>query len=210
MEAEEMRHVEQLLPSIKKITDADIRHKVGRAWLQMWHRGSYRQIEDCSWFEVMRNDISWSNHEHTEEVARIAVAVAKTVSETQGIRINLDHVIAGALMHDLDKLVTFDGETHEITTEGSCLPHGFYSAKAALDVGLPIEIAHICASHAADSPSKPRTAEAVIVHFADLLSGNLKMVSEGQPFIRGSLMSSYVTGIKARRTGSGSMGSSTR
>lgn len=198
MESDEMQHLEHLLPSIKMISDADIRRKVAQAWLQMWHRGNYERIEDCSWFEVLRDHINWPNHEHTEQVARVAIAVAQAVGEAQGIKINMDYVISGALMHDVDKLLAFDGKTHDLTSEGACLPHGFLSAKAALDVGLPLAIAHICSAHTADSPIKPNTVEAVIVHFADFITGNVRMMAEGRSFSYGSLMSSYVAGVRAK------------
>jgi len=194
MESADTQYIENLLPSIKEITAPDIRQKVAQAWLNLWHEGSYRRIEDCSWFEAMRGEITWSNHEHSEQVAKVAIAAAQAVREAQGIEVNMDYVIAGALLHDVDKLVTFDGRTHELTNKGAGLPHGFFGAKAALDVGLPVEIAHICLAHTSDSPTKPRTVEAVIVHFADFITGNVRMLVEGRPFSYGSLMSSYVAG----------------
>lgn len=187
----EMKHVAELIPSIRQISDPEIREKVAKAWVTLWRAGYYARMEDCSWLETMATKFTWPNYEHTEQVCQVAIAAAETVRRVQRVEVNMDYLIAAALLHDIDKFVMFDPKTRKLTQEGRFFPHGFYSAKAALDVGLPVEIAHMCSTHTAYSVAQPRTIEAVILHYADYMVADVRQITEGQDFLWGSVTPRY-------------------
>lgn len=117
--------------------------------------------------------------QHTIEVVNIAVTAARSVR-----RANLDLVIAGALLHDVGKV-----ETYEISAGGfGYTPCGLLLGHVVLGtlmlerrlaaVGEPVcsdgqllELQHMILSHHGKlefgSPVQPMTPEAEIVHWAD-------------------------------------------
>jgi len=43
------------------------------------------------------------------------MAMAKVAKEVMGVEVNMDILIAGAILHDVDKAVLFDAKTKEPT-----------------------------------------------------------------------------------------------
>jgi 7,8-dihydroneopterin 2',3'-cyclic phosphate phosphodiesterase len=176
---EDRKHVESLLQDLTKIQDIDLRKKVIEIWAEAWRDGNFEKPEDMNWLESWRHIFTWSNVDHTNQATAFAIGIAKLAQEIMGVEVNMDYLIAGALVHDVDKGVMYDGKTREETPIGKFLPHSAYSVYLALKHKLPIEIVHMISTHTSYSVKRQMTAEALILHMADYLTADLKNIKEG-------------------------------
>lgn len=124
--------------------------------------------------------------EHSLEVARLCEAIVQIVPGP-----NRDIVVAGALLHDVGKLDTYQvGIVFDATDDGRLLGHvltGFHRVKSACDVArtpsdVALHLLHIIASHHGSAEHgaarEPATREAIVVHYADELSAQLMEANE--------------------------------
>lgn len=138
--------------------------------------------------------------EHTLSVTDCAKSMAEAFRRS-GYGIDVDVVVAGALLHDLGKLESYRmGAVPEITLEGAVLDHvalGYsrfmeLAEKYEVPSGLKLQLAHILLSHHGlreyGSPVVPATPEALIVSSADELDFKIfcwreavKDLTENQP-----------------------------
>jgi putative nucleotidyltransferase with HDIG domain len=96
-----------------------------------------------------------------------------TVSQAKGeLKLNRDILLAGALLHDVGKLleVSETAGTFKKTKEGSLVRHPFSGVALADENGLPAEVLHIIATHSKEGDPYKRTAEAIILHYADFMN----------------------------------------
>jgi 3'-5' exoribonuclease len=123
--------------------------------------------------------------EHTVTVAESARAMARTYRDVYPT-LDVDVVVAGALLHDLGKIESYTmAPVPEITLEGAVLDHialGYAAfARLAAEANLPgditLQLGHIMLSHHGQkefgSPVLPATMEALIVSAADELDFRL-------------------------------------
>jgi putative nucleotidyltransferase with HDIG domain len=88
------------------------------------------------------------------------------------LKINMDVVIAGAILADVGKLLEYekkDGKTVQ-SERGELLRHPFTGVGLAMECGVPDEVCHVIAAHAAEGDQVKRTTEAFIVHHADFMA----------------------------------------
>jgi putative nucleotidyltransferase with HDIG domain len=88
------------------------------------------------------------------------------------LAIDLDTVIAGAILADVGKLLEYekvDGEARQ-SARGKLLRHPFTGVALAFECGLPDAVCHIVAAHAGEGDMVRRTTEATIVHHADFMA----------------------------------------
>jgi len=180
---EDRKHTESLFPDLAKIQDSELRKKVVEIWTEAWRDGNYDKLEDIGFWESWRHLYTWSNLDHTNQVTACAIGIAKVAQEMMGMEINLDWLIAGAILHDVDKAVMCDGKTKELTSIGKLLPHTAYSVYLALKHGLPIQIVHMIGTHTAFSVKRQITAEALILHMADYSIADLRNIKEGVDYL---------------------------
>ena len=119
--------------------------------------------------------------EHTLSVADCAKSSAGALVRS-GYDVDIDIVVAGALLHDIGKMESYKIDSvPEITLQGAVVDHvalGYamflkLADKANIDQKLKLELAHIILSHHGireyGSPVVPATPEAMIVASADEL-----------------------------------------
>jgi putative nucleotidyltransferase with HDIG domain len=90
----------------------------------------------------------------------------------RALPIDMDVVVAGAILADVGKLLEYekvDGESVQ-SPRGKALRHPFTGVSLALECGVPDEVCHIIATHAAEGNLVERSTEAWIVHHADFMS----------------------------------------
>ena len=108
-------------------------------------------------------------------MVHIARQSAEAMQEFMGraLSINLDTVIAGAILADVGKLLEYelgrDGKSRQ-SERGEALRHPFTGVALALECGVPDAVCHIIAAHAAEGDLVKRTTEANIVHHADFMA----------------------------------------
>ena len=86
--------------------------------------------------------------------------------------IDLDTVIAGAILADVGKVLEYekvDGVSRQ-SERGKALRHPFTGVAVAMSCGVPDEVCHIIAAHAGEGDMVKRTTEAIIVHHADFMA----------------------------------------
>jgi len=112
--------------------------------------------------------------EHKRCVVHIARRSAEAMQEFLGraLRIDMDTVIAGAILADVGKPLEYEivgGEPRQ-SERGKALRHPFTGVAVAMECGVPDAVCHIIAAHAAEGDLVKRSTEATIVHHADFMS----------------------------------------
>ena len=165
---EKENYIQRLFPRVNNINDDGIRKKVIDLWWGTWKGSGFEKIEDLSQWQPAKEKLNISNVDHTNQVVECALAMATVVEGKQGVKIERDTLIAGAILHDVDKLLIFHPTSGETTKMGSHLAHTTIGAHLALQAGLPLGIVHTIAAHSSHYSSvSPGSVEAVIVYHAD-------------------------------------------
>ena len=108
--------------------------------------------------------------EHIRSVTECSVELAKIFEKIYKTKINYDHLIAGALLHDIMKIFILKKDGDQWTFTGSTLDHADFTACELYARDFPEEVVHIAASHGGESgQASPRTIEAMIVYYADVM-----------------------------------------
>src|SRR4030043_656051 len=90
-----------------------------------------------------------------------------------GLPVNMDVLIAGALLADVGKVLEYELDNDGKTCQGKYgkyLRHPFSGVSLAEECGVPPEVCHIIAAHAHEGDLVKRTTEAYIVHHADFMT----------------------------------------
>jgi putative nucleotidyltransferase with HDIG domain len=125
-------------------------------------------------FTLLVPDCPATFMEHKRCVVHIARQSALAMQEFLGraLSIDLDTVIAGAILADVGKLLEYervDGVARQ-SPRGRLLRHPFTGVSLCLEHGLPDAVCHIVAAHAGEGDLVQRSVEATIVHHADFMS----------------------------------------
>ncbi len=88
------------------------------------------------------------------------------------IEIDMDKLVAGAILIDVGKLLEYVKEDGKATTgkTGKLLRHPFTGVALAHRFKIPDDICHMIATHSKEGDLGNRTVESIIVHHADFLS----------------------------------------
>lgn len=167
--------VRRLWPELEWIQDADLRENVLETWVRVMQRSAL-EPEDLEQipFTLLVPDCPATFMEHKRCVVHIARRSAESMREFLGraLKIDLDTVIAGAILADVGKPLEYervDGKLRQ-SARGQALRHPFTGVAAALECGVPDAVCHIIAAHAGEGDLIKRSVEATIVHHADFMS----------------------------------------
>jgi putative nucleotidyltransferase with HDIG domain len=166
--SEDREYVMDLLPEICLISNEDLREKVVVAWVKSWHGGGWDRLEDAPLMVREINDPA-VGVTHVRVSTILALKIAEILEEKMGQSINRDHIIAGALLHDVGKPLEY-APSGQGPLSGRGLRHPVSGAHLILDAGLPLGIAHIAAVHSKEGQFQERSLEAEIVTRAELLA----------------------------------------
>ena len=167
--------VERLWPELDWIQDERLREQVAETWVRAFER-SPLEPEDLERipFTLLVPDCPATFMEHKRCVVHIARRGAEAMKEFMGtsLDIDMDTVIAGAILADVGKLLEYeevDGEARQ-SARGKALRHPFTGVALALECGVPDAVCHIIAAHAGEGDMVTRSTEAIIVHHADFMA----------------------------------------
>jgi len=168
--------IKRLWPEIDWIQDPQLREQVTRTWVIALERGPLH-ADDLSRipFTLLVPDCPISFMEHKRCVVHIARESARAMQSFMGraLPVDLDTVIAGAILADVGKLLEYelgpDGQSRQ-SERGEALRHPFTGVALALECGVPDAVCHIIAAHAAEGDLVKRSTEAFIVHHADFMA----------------------------------------
>jgi len=167
--------VEKLWPELEWIKDRGLREKVAATWVRAFELSPLTPEDlDHIPFTLLVPDCRATFMEHKRCVVHIARRSAEAMIEFLGrtLKIDLDTVIAGAILADVGKLLEYeivDGKARQ-SQRGEFLRHPFTGVALAMGCGVPEAVCHIIAAHAAEGDLVKRTTEAIIVHHADFMS----------------------------------------
>lgn len=115
--------------------------------------------------------------EHIVSTTVIAQAMCDCVESVYHGKVNRDLVLAGTLLHDVFKPVTYtinESGNYDSTRLADYLDHLSLATSELLRRGFPLELVHIVAAHHGNyGPIRPRTIEALVCHLADLADSRL-------------------------------------
>jgi len=115
--------------------------------------------------------------EHIVATAEIALTLCKIVKKVYGGKVNRDVVLAGVLLHDVFKPVTYmlsENGSYRSSPIGEKLDHLSLVVSELMRRGFPLEVVHaVCAHHGEYGMMKPKTLEALVCFLADYTDSQL-------------------------------------
>ncbi|MBX3087714.1 MAG: HD domain-containing protein [Cryobacterium sp.] len=163
--------IADLFPELELIKDEQLKEAVVGVWNELWQQSDFTDLLEVP----VSLKIDYPQLKHTQAVARMAVSLAGIVAAIHGTEIDLDVLIAGALLMDVSKLVEYkpaDSAKYARTAVGALLPHGTISASLLLGKRVPMEVVHIVLAHSPNGGKEPQTVEAQMLDRLDQLDLN--------------------------------------
>jgi hypothetical protein len=168
--------VTKLWPEIQWIQDSQLREQVAKTWELALERSPLTPEDlEIIPFTLLLQGCSTTFMEHKRCVVHIARYSAESMQNFMGntLSIDLDTVIAGAILADVGKLLEYemgaDGKSRQ-SDMGKALRHPFTGVALALECRVPTRVCHVISAHAAEGHLVNRTTEAWIVHHADFMA----------------------------------------
>ena len=173
------REIELLFPDLASIGDAGLRGQVAAVWDEAittgcggkgWSVDELREIP----FTLLAGDIDLAFIEHLNSCVKQCIAIEEVLCEVFGTRVPIDHdhLIAGALVADVGKLLEYDKDAQGRVIKGSfgeMLRHPFSGVALCYKHGIPPEVMHIVATHSHEGDKVQRSIESIIFHHADFV-----------------------------------------
>ncbi|MCK5794772.1 MAG: HDIG domain-containing protein [Anaerolineales bacterium] len=170
-------NINELWPELAWIKDKELREATTKTWEQALERSvlSADDLQRIPFTLLAGPDLKVSFMAHKRCVVHVAQESALKMIDFFGeeLPIDLDVVIAGAILADVGKLLEYeldkDGNPFQ-GTYGKYLRHPFSGVSLAESCGVPPEVCHIIAAHAGEGNLIKRSTEAYIVHHADFMT----------------------------------------
>ncbi len=155
---------------LRWIKDSNLKQKVIHVWKEAANRGGWENLQDVPFTLLIEN--SGKLTDHTKRITNLA----KSVYDNREENLNLDILIAGALLHDVGKLLEYvlkDGKYIK-SKYGEKFRHPVSGALLAKELGLPDEVVLIIYAHSHEGDKLKRSPEAVIVNHCDFIDFEIK------------------------------------
>jgi len=168
-----MNDIKELFPELEYIEDKELREKVVLVWSEALKLGKWKK-DDLKGipFTLLISNVPINLVEHTRMVTQICYKVGKELCKQWGkwISISIDYLIAGALLHDVGKLLEYstskEGKIQK-SSLGSLIRHPLSGAMLAFKAGVPWEVVHLISAHSEEGKMVSRLPEAIILTHAD-------------------------------------------
>jgi hypothetical protein len=168
--------VRRIWPELEWIEDEDLRARVTDCWVRAFELspltpGDLERIP----FTLLVPDCPVSFMAHKRLVVHVSRDSAVKIREFFGdaLPVDMDVVVAGAIVADVGKLLEYEGDGQggsRQSARGKYLRHPFTGVALAMECGLPDAVTHIVATHAGEGNMVTRSTEAWIVHHADFMT----------------------------------------
>ena len=165
----------KFIPEFNLIKDSDLKEKVLKVWDIAFKAGNWeaKDLQRMS-FTLLIDPCPCTMVEHIRGVVNVSIEAAKALQSVyqDKIKINEDYLIAGALLHDIGKLVEYKEENGRFIQSnwGKLVRHPILGVGLCYNQDIPEEVMHIIASHSWEGDRCKRTSEAIIVHHADFIN----------------------------------------
>ncbi len=172
-----IEEVRKLWPELEWIKDPVLREQTTKTWALALKK-SVMNPEDLNKipFTLLAGpDLKVSFMAHKRAVVHIARESGLKMNEFFGeeLPVNMDILISGAILADVGKLLEYVKNNKGESVQGQYgkyLRHPFSGVSLAEQCGVPAEVCHIIASHAAEGDLVKRSTEAYVVHHADFMT----------------------------------------
>lgn len=169
--------VKELWPELDWIKDEELRKATEKTW-QLALERSVLCAEDLMRIPftlLCGPDLKVTFMDHKRSVVHIAKNAGEVVNNSYHgeLKVDMDVLIAGAILCDVGKLVEYvldEKGTAVQGTYGKYLRHPFSGVSLAEQCGVPAAVCHIIAAHAGEGDMIKRTTEAYLVHHADFMT----------------------------------------
>jgi putative nucleotidyltransferase with HDIG domain len=170
----ERHDIEKYFTELQWIQNKDLRKKVVDVWKTAADRGKWNTLQEIPFTLLFEN--SGLLVDHTKRITTLAWNVANIREE----HFNTDDLIAGALLHDVGKLLEYELKGGKIIKSklGKIMRHPASGAKLAEECDVPREVVHIIAAHSHEGDTMNRTPEAIIVHHCDFIDFEIKKTNQ--------------------------------
>lgn len=167
-------YIKKLFPEVEEIEDASLKDLVIKVWLLAMERGEWEGIDSIPFTLLVPTEVTLV--EHTRRVTRMATAVAR-----ERYDLDLDLVVAGGLTHDVGKLLEYEEQSGQVVKSrfGALVRHPVSGYGLAIEVGLPLEVAHIIAAHSTEGEKVSRTPEAILINHCDFIDFDIAKSTAG-------------------------------
>ena len=175
----------EVIPEFDLIADSELRDKTLQVWEDAVTEGGWTlDVIEKMPFSVHVENCNITFVEHVRTVCKMCVAVADVLIDSYGERttLNKDHLVAGALLADVGKLIEYEFKDGIVvhSARGRQLRHPFTGVAMSHHRNIPAEVQHIIATHSKEGEMMVRSNESVIFHHADFIDFDL--VSKKRPF----------------------------
>ena len=118
----EKKHLAKHLPIINEINNPELKEMVYGVFARVLRESAYQDITEVPNFttELMGGEDDETFVRHTSAVVSTAMAFAKELQSAYGLSIDYDILLAGAILHDVEKPVVYarKGNVVELTPLG--------------------------------------------------------------------------------------------
>ena len=176
---ENLMHTEliEFIPEFNLISDEDLKTDALNAYVDALESGGWKPADLARMpFTLLIDPCPASMIDHIRGVTRLALAIADALEIAHpgkpAMKANRDILLAGALLHDVGKLVEYeekDGK-FKVSRAGKLLRHPLSGMGIARAAGLPDEVQHAIAYHSHEGDKNRATLESIIINHADFLN----------------------------------------
>ncbi len=165
--------IRKILPEVDWIEDKALQDRVLAAYERALREGEWQPEDMVRIPFTLLKESGLTYADHVRAVTTIAGNTYRTFQDVLGGKVPLNHdiLIAGALLHDVGKLLEIEesGGRFQKSGQGKVVRHPFSGAAIAYAEGLPPEVVHIIGGHSHEGSHGPRTPEGAVVHHADFI-----------------------------------------
>lgn len=167
------------VPEFDLIQDAELKGDTIDIWVEALETGGF-DVEEMKKipFTLLADNVKITFLEHVRTVCRMCDTMADVLINAYStrVKINKDHLIAGALLADIGKMIEFEKKPDGSLTKGhlgEMLRHPFTGVGMCFKRNIPYEVMHIIAVHSHEGDHVKRSPEAIIFHHADFTDFDL-------------------------------------
>jgi len=152
------------------IKDKNLRDKVVLTWKEAANLGKWKKIDDAPFTLLIEK--SGKLTDHTKRITRLV----KCIFDQRDEKINCDFLIAGALLHDVGKLLEYEFKNGKYVKcdYAKKFRHPVSGALLAKECGLPDAVVHIIYAHSKEGDITERSPEAIIVNHCDFIDFEIR------------------------------------
>lgn len=167
--------VQSLWPELTWIKEEDLREKVLATWVKAFELSplSPKDLQEIP-FTLLVENCPVTFMQHKRCVVHIAKRSAEAMQEflKKSLPIDMDVVVAGAILADVGKLLEYEKQEDQTrqSSKGKMLRHPFSGVFLCMMCEVPDAVVHIVATHAGEGDLVKRSTESTIVHHADFMS----------------------------------------